>query len=185
MLNKEMNKSYILEPAYLVKNDLASLIMKAGTDPINKWFFGDGCFSAESDLEYCPNTWQHENFVVIHDREIIAYFRADWRKPLNIIKNFSMIIFNKKKGFIVARAVFDYFDYLFVCRGCKVVNWFVAEKNYHAHRVYEKFIKKYFGHYVGMQHSGQMAYNGEVSDIFLYEATCEEYFKWKNSFVEG
>ena len=24
-----------------------------------------------------------------------------------------------------------------------------------------------------------MAYNGEVSDIILYEATCEEYFEWK------
>ena len=76
-------------------------------------------------------------------------------------------------------SLFDYFEYLFVARGCKAFNWFVATKNLHARRVYEKFVKKYFGHLVGKRHCGQMAYNGEVSDIILYEATCEEYFEWK------
>ena len=37
--------SYSLEPAYLVQNDLTRLIIDAGKNPINKWFFADGCFS--------------------------------------------------------------------------------------------------------------------------------------------
>ncbi len=177
--------SYSLEPAYLVQNELTRLIMKAGMDPTNKWFYADGCFSADSDLEHSPNTWRHENFAVIADREIVAYFEAAWSKPLNIVSNFRLIIFNKDKGFIVSKAVFEYFDYIFVARGCKAFNWFVAEKNYHARRVYEKFTNHYFGHVCGMRHSAQMAYNGEISDIILYEATSDEYFKWKQSFVEG
>ena len=35
---------YSLEPAYLFYNDLVRLIIKAGNDPINKWFFTDGDF---------------------------------------------------------------------------------------------------------------------------------------------
>ena len=172
--------SYVIEPAYLFFNELAHIIMKAGMDPVNKWFFSDGCFSAESDLERSPNTWRRENFVIIQNREILAYCEGYWSKPLNIISNLRLIIFNKSKGFIVAKAIFDYFDYLFVTRGCKAVNWLVAEKNYHAHRVYEKFVNHYFGHYVGKRHSGQMAYNGEISDVLLYEITFDEYIKWKN-----
>lgn len=139
--------SYSIEPAYLFHNELAGLLFKASINPINKWFFADGCFSAESDLERSPNTWLHENCVVIENREIVAYCESYWSKPLN--------------------------------RGCKAVNWLVAEKNYHAHRIYEKFIHHYFGHNVGKRHNGQMAYNGEISDVFLYEVTDEEYFKWK------
>lgn len=171
--------TYSLEPAYLVQNDLTRLITKAGTNPINKCFFADGCFSAEAEIERSPNTWNRENYVVIADREIIAYFESNWSKPLNIISNFRLILFNKRKSCVACKAIFEYFEYLFVSRGCKAFNWFVAEKNIHAHKLYEKFIKKYFGHLVGKRHYGQMAYNGEISDIYLYEATCEEYFEWK------
>ena len=54
--------SYSIEPAYLAQNELIRLIMKASMNPINKWFFGDGCFSADSDIERSPNTWRHNNF---------------------------------------------------------------------------------------------------------------------------
>lgn len=172
--------AYSIEPAYLVNNELTRLLLKAGTDPINKWFFTDGAFSPESQLERVANTWLHENFVVITDKQIIAYFEAYWSKPLNIITSFRLIVLDKKKGATVSRAIFDYFEYLFVSRGCKAFNWIVAEKNYHAHRLYEKFINHYFGHNVGIRHNGQMAYNNEVSDVFLYEITSEEYFEWKN-----
>ncbi len=172
--------TYYLEPAYLAQNELSRLMMKAGMEPENKWFFADGCFSADSDLERSPNTWQHENFVVVVNREIVAYLGANWSKPLNIISNFRLIIFNKTKGFIVTKAIFDYFEYIFFIRGCKAFNWYVAEKNNHAHKVYEKFISHYFGHYVGIRHNAQMSYNCEISDILLYEVTRKEYFNWKN-----
>ncbi len=120
--------SYTLEPAYLVQNELSRLLMKAGMNPINKWFFADGCFSAESDLERSPNTWRRENFAVISGREIIAYLEASWSKPLNIISNFRLIVFNKAKGHIVCKAIFEYFDYIFVARGCRTFNWLVADQ---------------------------------------------------------
>ena len=72
---------YSLEPAYLVQNELTRLIMKASMDHVNKWFFAGGCFSADSDLEHSPNTWRHENFVIIVNREIIAYLESVWSKP--------------------------------------------------------------------------------------------------------
>ena len=62
---------------------------------------------------------------------------------------------------------------------CNAFNWIVAEKNEHAYQLYEKFVKKYFGHKVGKRHFGQKAYDGEISDVFLYEITKEEYFTWK------
>ena len=167
------------EPSFLTSAGARlTVIFLVGT-VLPLFFMAERTLSFASEIEKSPNTWLHENFVVIKDREIIAYFEANWCKPLNIISNFRLIIFNKKKGFIVTRAIFDYFEYLFVARGCKAFNWFVATKNLHARRVYEKFVKKYFGHLVGKRHCGQMAYNGEVSDIYLYEVTCEEYFEWK------
>lgn len=172
--------AYSIEPAYLVQNELTRLIIKAGTDPVNKWFFTDGAFTPDSQLERTPNTWMHENFVVIENKQILAYFEAFWNKPLNIITSFRMIFFEKDKADTIVKALFQYFEYLFISRGCKAFNWIVAEKNYHAHRIYEKFIKKYFGHKVGMRHNGQMAYNGEISDVYLYEITQEEYMEWKN-----
>lgn len=171
--------NYTIEPAYLYQNELTRLLMNASFSPENRWFFADGCFSADAEIERSPNTWLHENFVVIHRDEIIAYFDANWSKPLTIISNFRMIIFNRRKGFVVAKAIFDYFDYVFVSRGCKAFNWFVAEKNTHAKRVYEKFTSHYFGKVVGKRHHGQMAYNGEISDIILYEVTADDYFMWK------
>lgn len=172
--------SYSIEPAYLVQNELTRLIIKAGTDPVNKWFFTDGAFTPDSQLERTPNTWMHENFVVIENKQVLAYFEAFWNKPLNIITSFRMIFFEKDKANTIVKALFQYFEYLFISRGCKAFNWIVAEKNYHAHRIYEKFTKKYFGHMVGMRHNGQMAYNGEISDVYLYEITQEEYMEWKN-----
>ena len=146
----------------------------------NKWFFTDGAFTPETQLQISPNTWQHENFVVVANRQILAYFEAYWSKPLDIITSFRMIFFEKDKSVCIARALFEYFEYLFVIRGCNALNWIVDEKNYHAYRIYEKFIKKYFGHRVGKRQYGQMAYNGDVSDVVLYEVTQAEYLEWKN-----
>lgn len=170
--------NYSIEPAYLRYNELVGLLVKAGADPVNKWFFTDGSFSPESQLERLPNTWRHENFVAIENNRIIAYFEAGWSKPLDIITSFRMIFFEKDNPCIIC-ALLDYFDYLFDARGCKVLNWVVAEKNYHAYRIYEKVVNKHFGHKVGIRHHAQMAYNGEVSDIILYEVTREEFFEWR------
>lgn len=173
--------AYSLEPAYYVQHELSRLIIKSGTNPANKWFFTDGAFVANSQLERTANTWNHDDFVVICEKEILAYFEATWNKSLNIITSFRLIIFNSQKARTATKAFFKYIDYLFVARGCNAFNWIVAEKNLHAYKLYEKFIKKYFGHKVGKKHYGQMAYDGDVSDVFLYEITREEYFTWKSN----
>ena len=177
--------AYSIEPAYTVYNELTRLIMKAGTDPVNKWFFSDGAFTADVQLERNANTWAHENFVVIENKKIVAYFEGPWNKPLNIITGFRFICFDKKSYKCIGDALFQYFEYLFIARGCNAFNWIVAEQNKHAYRIYEKFIKTYFGHVVGIRHYGQKAYNGEVSDVILYEITKEEYFEWKNKTEKG
>ncbi len=171
--------SYSIEPSFSVHNELARLIIKAGTSIENKWFFTDGAFSTEVQLERSPNTWLHENFVVICDKQIIAYFEAAWGKPLNIISGFRLLLFDKSKSISATTAFFQYLDYLFVSRGLLSFNWLVADKNIHAFNLYEKFINRYCGHRVGKRHYGQMAYDGEISDIYLYEITKEEYFEWR------
>ena len=145
----------------------------------NQWFFSDGAFSENGIIEHQPNTWLYENFVVLDDECIIAYFCATWSRPLDIIISFRLILFEKSKAVIMGNAFFEYLDYLFVNRGCKAFNWTVAEKNEHAYRLYEKFIKKYMGHRIGKKHYGQKSYAGVVSDIYLYEITKDEYFNWK------
>lgn len=134
--------SYSLENAYSVKFELERQIIKASTNIENEWFFADGAFTAESTLETSPNTWLHENFVVISDREIIAYFEATWTRPVDIISGFRLVLFNKSKSLIATKAFFEYLNYLFEIRGCNAFNWIVAEKNTHAFLLYEKFIKK-------------------------------------------
>jgi hypothetical protein len=172
--------SYSIEPAFTVKNELSRLIIKAGTEPENKWFFTDGLFSSETQLDLCGNTANCENFVVICDSHIVAYFEAPWNKFLKTINGFRFILFDKSKTIDATKAFFQYLDYLFVIRGAKSFFWIVAEKNIHAFRLYEKFIKKYCGHRIGKKHYGQMGYDGEISDVYLYELTQEDYFNWKN-----
>ncbi len=172
--------SYSLEPAFAVAPGLSRKLVLAGMNPENQWFFTNGYFNSEAGLiEHEPNTWLTENFVVIDEEVIIAYFHATWNKPLNIISGFRIILFEKNKAHIMVKAFFEYLDYLFVNRGCKVFNWIVAEKNIHAYKLYEKFINKYMGQKVGKRTRGQMSYSGEISDIYLYEITETEYFAWK------
>lgn len=55
--------SYSLESVYLVRNELIRLIMKAGTKKENKWFFTNGSFLPEEQIERIPNTWNNDNYV--------------------------------------------------------------------------------------------------------------------------
>lgn len=171
--------SYRLEPAFAVASGLSRKLVLAGNDLENQWFFSDGAFTETGVIEHQPNTWLYENFVVLDDEGIIAYFCATWSRPLDIIAGFRFILFEKNKAIIIGKAFFEYLDYLFVKRGCNAFNWIVAEKNEHAYRLYEKFTKKYMGHKIGKRHFGQKSYSGIVSDIYLYEITKDEYFEWK------
>lgn len=172
--------SYKLEPAFVVATGLSRKLVLAGMDLENQWFFSDGSFTESGIIEHQPNTWLNENFVVLDDEGIIAYFCGTWNRPLDIITGFRLILFEKKKSRIMVQAFFEYINYLFVNRGCNAFNWCVAERNKHAYNIYEKFITKYMGHRIGKRHYGQKSYAGVVSDVYLYEITKDEYFEWKN-----
>ena len=174
--------SYSLEPAFLFSTELMRLIAKAGTDPVNEWFFFDGAFTSTNNLEMgSVNTWINENFVVIQDKKIIAYIEGKWDRPLDIISHFRVILFDKTKSREFWNALYDYFDYLFQYRNCQALNWSVALKNGHAYKIYEHFIKHSCGHRVGIMHHAQKSYTGQISDIVLYEMTRDEYYEWKKT----
>lgn len=171
---------YSIEPAFLFNAELTRLIVKAGTELENQWFFFDGAFTSASTLELSGfNSWAHENFVVVSDQKIIAYFEGQWSRPMDIISGFRLILFDKQYSLTMTRAIMDFLDYLFCCRGCQAFNWTVAVKNEHAYRIYEKFIKNHCGHRVGLRHHAQKSYAGEISDIVLYEITKDEYLGYK------
>ena len=76
------------------------------------------------------NTWLHESFVAVNEkREIFAYFEGQWMRPMDIITGFRTINFKSDTGYLFVKALFTYFDYLFVNRGCRVFNWTVALQN--------------------------------------------------------
>jgi hypothetical protein len=58
-------------------------------------------------------------------------------------------------------------------------NWVVAVQNEYALRQYERFVKYYCGHKVGIRTHAQKSYTGKISDINLYEITRQEYLEWK------
>lgn len=171
--------AYSLEPAYTVRNQLTRKLVQASIDYKNQWFFTDGAFSADQIVEYQPNTWLKDDFVVISNNKIIAFFSAQWNNPLRIISSLRIIFFDKTKTIDCVKAVFDYFDYLFISRGCEVINWLVADKNTHAKCIYHKFTQHYFGHIVGHRTRGQMSYSGDISNVTLFEITKEDFFNWK------
>ncbi len=176
---------YSIEPAFLFNAELTRLIVKAGTELENQWFFFDGAFTSSSTLESGGfNSWTHENFVVVSDKKIIAYFEGQWSRPMDIISGFRLILFDKQYSLTMMRAIMDFLDYLFRCRGCHAFNWTVAVKNEHAYRIYEKFIKNHCGHRVGLRHHAQKGYAGEISDIVLYEITKDEYFEYKGRMLK-
>jgi hypothetical protein len=147
--------------------------------PENQWFFSDCSFTPESILHQNPDTWKYEEFVIIYKDEIIAFFSAKWSRPLDIIIDLRILIFNQNSSYLATKGLFDFFDYLFCSRGCNAINWLVAEKNVHAYKLYNKFIKNYFGHKVGIRNYGQKSYTGEISKVILYEITKDEYLAWK------
>lgn len=84
--------SYSLESVYLVRNELIRLIMKAGTKKENKWFFTNGSFLPEKQIERIPNTWNNDNYVVVCDTKMVAYFEATWNKVLNVVVSFRNLL---------------------------------------------------------------------------------------------
>ncbi|OJF76799.1 MAG: hypothetical protein BKP49_04320 [Treponema sp. CETP13] len=172
--------SYSIEPAFTVTKELSRQLIKVSTQAKNQWFFPEGGFSSNS-LDHIGDMWVHENFVVISDTEIIAYFEGQWARPLNILLNFRLILLDEKKSFFACKAFFQYLEYLFVSRGCDVFNWSVATENRHAYLLYEKFVKKNCGHIVGRRTRSLQSYCGKISDSVLYEISKEEYFDWKDS----
>src|SRR5574344_239920 len=171
--------AYSIEPAFTVASVLARKLTLAGMNIENQWFFSDGAFIENEIVDRKSNIWINENFVVIEDNMIIAYFNATWNRPLDIISSFRLILFDKKKSILMAKAFFEYLDYLFIKRGCKAFNWTVAEKNKHAYLLYEKFIHKYMGHKIGKRHYSQKSYTGLISNSILYDITHHQYMKWK------
>jgi hypothetical protein len=85
-----------LIPAACVASELMRKITVATFEPENEWFFYDGAFNASSCLETNVNSWLHENFVSVYNKEIIGYFEGIWNRPLDIIAGFRTINFNKK-----------------------------------------------------------------------------------------
>jgi hypothetical protein len=173
--------TFTLEPAAAYAQQLNYLIMKATFEPANEWFFYDGAHSGANVLEQnMSNTWLHECFVAVSEKqELFAYFEGQWQRPMDIINGFRTINFKPDAAGMFIRALFAYFDYIFVNRGCQVFNWTVAFQNEYALRQYERFINQHCGHRVGTRHYAQKSYTGKTSDINLYEITREEYFDWK------
>jgi hypothetical protein len=174
--------AFSLEAAAPFAQQLNLLLMKATFDPMNEWFFFDGAHSGGNFLEQgMSNTWLHENFVVVNEKqEIPAYFEGQWSRPMDIITGFRAIHFGKEYSGTVTRLFFAYLDYLFVNRGCMAFNWTVAHLNKYAMNQYDRFVRDYCGHFVGVRHHAQKSYTGKISDINLYEITGEEYFLWKD-----
>jgi len=181
LLKKGGALTFTLEPAASYAQQLNYLIMKATLDVANEWFFYDGAHNGAHALELnMSNTWLYENMVAISgDQKLFAYFEGQWTRPMDIINGFRMIHFGGKYPLLFAKAFFSYLDYLFVNRGCQAFNWMVALQNVYALDQYERFIKNYCGHKVGVRHYAQKSYTGKISDINLYEITAREYYEWK------
>ena len=170
---------YFLDNSYKYYNDLARLLLKCSTDLKNQWFFTDGTFNMEIELERAPNTWLHENFIVGDGNKIIGYFTANWRRPLDIIENLRIISFSDDNPLYIAKAFMEYLDYLFMNRGCKSVNWIVPMNDVYLSRISNKFIKRKCGNLTGIKTSYTISYSGEVSDAMLFELSLEQYMLGK------
>lgn len=172
---------FSLEPANAVAKELLRVLTKESVKEENQWFFLEGSFSRFNTVISGFDSWQYEPFVVIEDKKIVAYFEAEWARPLNIIVNFRFLLIEKNKTISATKAFFIYLDYLFSSRGCDVFNWTVAIENQHAYKLYDRFILNNCGHKVGGRTRNLISYSGKISDSVLYEITKEEYFYWKNN----
>jgi hypothetical protein len=181
MYMEDETMTFTLEPAAAFAHPLEHLIIKATFDHANEWFFYDGAHSGANVLEQgMSNTWLHENFVAVSEtKEIISYFEGQWQRPIDIINGFRAIDFMPDASDIFLQTFLAYLDYLFVNRGCRAFNWTVALQNERALEQYESFVKDHCGHKVGTRRYAQKSYTGKISDINLYELTCEEYCGWK------
>ncbi len=58
--------SYSIEPACLVRDELIRKIILASTSIENQWFFSNGAFNANLYISQSIDTWNHEEFAVVH-----------------------------------------------------------------------------------------------------------------------
>lgn len=171
--------NYSIEPAFLFATELTRLIVKAGTDPRNEWFFYNGAFESNTLEINSFNSMERENFVVVCEKKVIAYFEGYWKRPVDIIEGLRIILFDKTKSMECWNALFDYFTYLFEMRGCNAVSWMVSIENSHVYRIYEIMISRGYCHKIGIKHHCIKSYTGKISDGVLYEMTKEEYLSLK------
>jgi hypothetical protein len=168
-----------LIPAAYAAQELSKMITTAALDPENEWFFFDGAYNFSTNIETTVNTWIHENYIAVYNKEIIAYFEGIWSRPLDVITGFRTINFSKKYKRLFVATIFKYFEHVFINRGCEALNWTVAIQNEAAMKQYDRFVKDYCGHKVGIRHHAQKSYTGKVSDSCLYEITKDEFYEWK------
>lgn len=93
-----IHKGYSIEPAFTVYPGLIRKLTLIGMDPEFQWFFSDGAFIPDNFIHSNTNSWTDEEFVVIADNEIIAFFSSKWVRPLDIINSLRIILFDKSKA---------------------------------------------------------------------------------------
>lgn len=171
---------YYLDFAYKYFDKLARLLFKASTQEKNTWYFQNHDLIIEKELEHDANTCAYERQIIAKNDSILGYISAEWKRPVDIIDNFRVINFTNSNSIYLIKGVLGFIDYLFMERGCKVINFSIPEKSDYLKKITKHFIMNFMGHQIGLKHYSIISYSGIISDEILCEITYEDYFNWKN-----
>lgn len=162
----------MLEPAIKYRDQLSVIQYDTWFNDKYKYW---NCETYHQPIQIEENTWNKNQFVSVHNGEVIGYISYNIARAENSAYCLSIINFSDNKiafGKDLGQALKDIFEkYKFRKLNFSVVIGNPIEKSY------DKMIKKYGGRIVGTYKEEVKLIDGEYYDKKMYEIFAREYFE--------
>ena len=164
----------MLARAYLYKEALNSLLLKASDDPYYDYLFGT---YAEFNKTIDDNDYYKHQWVNLDTNyNIVGFMEAEIDRPCHYISSLTMINFKKEWNSTFYLDLKELFLRFFLRYNYEKICFKVIIGNRNE-KIYDKFISRYGGRIVGTFYRHNALRDGSIKDVKYYELQKEEFMK--------
>ena len=172
----------MLENAKKYEDQLRQLFFDIAYDPFYKY----EQFSAYSEVFKIPDTTFNSNhFVSVFNGKVIGYIEYQIKRPENSVWGLEVVHFGGKasgNSYIFGKDLFLAMKDIFEKFGFRKISFCVRVGN-PVEKTYNKLIKRYNGHIVGVRKQEVRLMDGQLYDEKWYEIFASDYFKAMDIFA--
>lgn len=155
------------------KDELQKSMLAAIYNPENRFYFNSNYIAYVMKID--ETDWDTLQMVsVSKDSKILGYFKATFDRTCMRVNGLAVISFAEKCNIVFAKDMYQFLDDLFILRGMNKVEWTVVVGN-PIEAMYDRIIKHYGGHIVGIKHASSALMNGTYCDSKIYELMRTDY----------